>query len=272
VRVDGGIAAYFAPGGGLGHLNRGLAICLGLREHGVDARIVTNSPFAAGLAGLARCPLVELTGVDWAGAARAFVREVKPGALITDTFPYGLRDEWRGAAPPAPLLHIARRLRTPVPLHRPDFAQIVAVEPLAPEHSLALGAYVALDGPVRLAPGRIAPPLPKALDRNGLTLVVHSGPEDEVRQLIALAEEPFAVISPWSGLDFYPAVNLYGRARRVITGAGYNSMADGLWWPGKHTAVPFPRRYDDQQARLRGFFREPLDGTAQAVDALLASL
>ncbi len=272
MRVDGGVAAYFAPGGGLGHLNRGLGICLELRDRGVDARIVTNSPFAAGLAALAHCPIVELAGADWAVAARAFVSETRPRAVITDTFPYGLREEWRAAPPPAPLLHIARRLRTPVPLHRPDFAQIVAVEPLAPEHSTALGAYVSLRGPVRLVPGRVATPLPKALDRDGLTLVVHSGPEDEVRHLMALAEEPFAVISPWSGLEFYPAVNLYERARRVITGAGYNSMADGLWWPQKHTAVPFARRYDDQQARLHGFFREPIDGTAQAVDLLLRVL
>ncbi|MES2462555.1 MAG: hypothetical protein V4671_18385, partial [Armatimonadota bacterium] len=66
MRVDGGVIAYFAPGSGLGHLNRALGICLRMRDAGADARIVTNSPFAEGLAGIARCPMVRLAGREWA--------------------------------------------------------------------------------------------------------------------------------------------------------------------------------------------------------------
>jgi hypothetical protein len=103
--------------------------------------------------------------------------------------------------------------------------------------------------------------------------VVHSGEEEEeVAALVKLAGPECVVISPWSGVQYYPATNLYARAGRVITGAGYNSMADLLPWRGKHTAVPFVRTYDDQFARVREFFREPADGTGQAVAAILSVL
>jgi predicted glycosyltransferase len=270
VATDEPIVAYFAPGGGLGHLNRALAVCLGLRDAGVDARIVTNSPFSAGLAGIVKCPMVRVQG-DWADGARAYVEETRPRAVVTDTFPYGLREEWRGAAP-ACLIHVARRLAAPVFLTRADFSLIVEAEPLAAGHRLALGDSVVLDGPILLAPGRVRTPVPASLDLDGLTLVVHSGPVAEVEQLRALAAGPHVVISPWVGCEYYPATNLYARAGRVITGAGYNSMADMLAHKGRHKAVAFARRYDDQEARLRSFFRKPGDGTGQAVRAICSVL
>jgi hypothetical protein len=39
-----------------------------------------------------------------------------------------------------------------------------------------------------------------------------------------------------------------------------------------HTALPFPRRYDDQAARLRGFFTEPRDGTEMAARTIASLL
>ena len=272
MRVDGGIVAYFAPGGGLGHLNRALAICLGLRDAGVDGRIVTNSPFAAGLAGLARCPVVELGGEDWGAAARSFVREVRPRAVVMDTFPYGLRGEFAEFEVGAPVVHVARRLLRPFRFERRDFACVIQVEPLAEEHCLVLGESVVLDGPVLLAPGRVATAVPRELRADGLTLVVHSGAAGEVAELVGLAGPGCVVISPWSGVEYYPATNLYERAGRVFTGAGYNSMADLLGLRDKHVAVAFGRKYDDQAARVRSFFSEPRDGTGQAVGAILSVL
>jgi hypothetical protein len=238
---------YYAPGAGLGHLTRALAICLPLRDAGIDARIVSDSPFSAGIAALARCPVIDID-----------VR-VEAGLVITDTFPYGPRDEWRSAA--APLLHIARRLR--VPRAAGNFTAIIEAEPLG------IDGAVKLDGPIRLAPDRIRTPVPRELDRDGLTLVVHSGPPDEVAALRALADTDATVVAPFGGIDYYPAQNLYARARRVITGAGYNAMADLLWHREKHTALAFARNYDDQHARLQHFYTAPVDGTHQAVDAII---
>lgn len=266
--ANGAVVAYFAPGGGLGHLNRALAVCLRLRDLGTDARIITNSPFAEGLAGLARCPIVRLPGAEWADVARAYVEATRPRAVVTDTFPYGLREEWRGTRPRAAMIHVARRLLTPIAISAGDFDLILEAEPLSEKHRAALGCGVALPGPLLLPPARLATPVPATLDRDGLTLVVHSGPAAEVAELEALAEPPYVVISPWAEVDYYPAARLYPRARRVITGAGYNSMADLLAFRERHTAVPFARRYDDQHARVREFFQLPADGTALAVELI----
>jgi hypothetical protein len=272
VEPDRRLIACFAPGAGLGHMNRAMALCLRLRDEGADARIVTDSPFAEGLAAMARVPVVKLARATWADDARAWAEAMRPRLIITDTFPYGIRDEWRGAPPAASLVHVARRLREPFPMDPRDFALIVRAEPLSEAHGAALGGGLELPGPIRLAPGRIATRVPRELDRDGLTLVVHSGPPEEVDALVALAESPFALIAPAGGIDYYPATNLYARARRVITGAGYNSMADLLPWRGKHTALPFPRRYDDQAARLAAFFRDDADGSPAAAAAILRLL
>ncbi len=237
---------YYAPGAGLGHLTRALAICLPLRDAGIDARIVSDSPFAPGIAALARCPVIDIEA------------RVEAGLVITDTFPFGLRNEWRDST--TPLLHIARRLR--VARATGNFAAIIEAEPLG------IDGAVKLDGPIRLAPDRIRTPLPRELDRDGLTFVVHSGPPEEVNALRALAQTEATVIAPFGGIDYYPAQNLYARAARVITGAGYNAMADMLWHREKHTAVAFDRNYDDQLARLAHFYQTPIDGTSQAVDAI----
>jgi hypothetical protein len=248
-------------------MNRALAVCLPLRLRGVDARIVTNSPFAEGLAQLAKCPVVRLLGQDWASLARAWVDAARPRLIVTDTFPYGLRDEWR-SSPPHRLVHVARRLRTPSPLQLADFALVIQAEPLGPGHAELLGDPLVLPGPIRLAPGQVPTPVPPPLERDGLTLVVHSGPEAELATLAALAGGPYIPISPWSAVPYYPAVNLYPRAHRILTGAGYNSMADSLGYGHRHTAVAFARTYDDQAGRLSGFFTRNLDGTPHAVEAI----
>lgn len=240
---------YYAPGAGLGHLTRALAICLPLRDEGIDARIVSDSPFAPGVAALARCPVIDIDA------------RVEAGLVITDTFPFGLRDEWRAST--TPLLHIARRLR--VPRAAGNFAAIIEAEPLG------IDGAIKLNGPIRLAPDRIRTRVPRELDRDGLTLVVHSGPSEEVNALRALADDDAVVIAPFGGIDYYPAQNLYARARRVITGAGYNAMADMLWHREKHTAIAFARNYDDQHARLRHFYTTPIDGTSQAVETIKAA-
>jgi len=254
-------------------MNRALAICLRLRDADVDARIVTNSPFAEGLAALSRCPIVQIDGARWEELARQYVAEVSPRSVVTDTFPYGLRGEWKALPPPARLVHVARRLLSPFPIRRQDFAAIIQAEPLTEAHASSLHPDTVLPGPILLPPGRIPTAVPPDLDRDDLTLVVHSGPEEEMLTLTSLAEPPFAVISPWSdGHQYYPATNLFAQVRRIITGAGYNSMADALAHRDRHTAVPFHRRYDDQHARTVDFFKMPGDGTAEAVDAILGAL
>lgn len=281
---------YFAPGSGLGHLNRALAVCMELRASGADPAIVTNSPFGKGLARLARFPITCIPGELWERAAPAYLVRERPELVVLDTFPFGIHGEWVKFEFQAPVVYMARRLQ--VPAYReivpklPDFgrfSQIIACEGLTANHDEVMAASNAarLPGPVRLSPGAITTPVPAELgrivDSSDSCLIVHGGPVPEIRQLLSYASGNVALITPWihepwpcPAFDYYPATNILSRAARVISGAGYNTMADMLPYPERHTAVAFPRRFDDQAGRLAGP-RPTADGTQDAA-RLIAGL
>jgi hypothetical protein len=283
---------YFAPGSGLGHLNRALALTLALRPLGVEAEIVTNSPFAEGVATLARCRITRIPESQWLHGARAYARECSPSLIVADTFPFGLRGEWI-VPPAAPLVYVARRLRLENYPHTgrwDSFAAIIAAEPLSGEHDAVLAessaSVVRLPGPIRLEPGLVPVPIPGQLEHfldSALpTLVVHSGPVEELHRLIALARHnqppvsPIAALTPWKIEDdpgcpcfeYFPFCNLAARAARVVSGAGYNIVADMWFHRERHTAIPFPRKFDDQAARLAAMPDSGVDGTAPAAQAI----
>jgi hypothetical protein len=95
---------------------------------------------------------------------------------------------------------------------------------------------------------------------------VHSGPEEEVRELVAYAEELLRVseqpervllatrctipLPPrFETIDAYPVAHLFPRAQKIISAAGFNVMQETEPWRDKHHAIPFARRFDDQYAR-----------------------
>lgn len=277
---------YFAPGSGLGHLNRALAVCLELRNLGIAARIVTNSPFAEGIAHAARFPITAIASAQWLQDAPAYLAAINPDLAVFDTFPWGLRGEWFRCG--IRCVYMARRLRWQTYLEAlgsagnlDGFARVIVLEPLSADHEQTLNVandVVRLPGPVRLRPGAVNTPVPanlqRILDSGNAWLVVHGGVQSEVDQLIAEAgarkpeASPLAIVSPWDGaFDYYPATNLVAQAAHVITGAGYNSMADMLHRPAHHTAIAFLRRFDDQAARLAQP-RPDQEGTTRAASAI----
>lgn len=273
---------YFAPGSGLGHVTRALAVCMELRDLGVQAGIVTNSPFAEALSRLSKIAFTEIATAEWAVAAPLLLAEREPGLAIVDAFPNGMRGEW-AARPATRMVHIARRLR----LDKygaaagawEGFALTIAIEALGPEHDALLRPpVVRLPGLIRLRPLRIHAAPPRELERmleRGAAMVVHGGPLKEVEQLLAMAggDAPVAAITPWKlagvkAFDYFPAANVMDRARHLYTGAGYNSIADTMHMRARHTAVAFPRRYDDQAARLAGVGGAGIDSTREAAEAI----
>lgn len=278
---------YAAPGAGLGHLNRALAIGLELREMGVETRIATNSPFAEGVARLARFPVVEIR--DWKDGVRAYAEEAQPEVVVCDTFPRGLRGEWAGGLP-ARGVYVARRLKAAALGDvfggrgwAEGFEQVIAAEELGAEHEAVIRdsglPVVRLPGRVRLRPGLVAAPAPAELERlletGRCRLVVHGGPVEELKRLAELVKGagPVAAITPWGQclegipcFEYYPAGNLVGRAARVVSGAGYNIMSDMMNFRQRHETMPFERRYDDQAGRA-GRWGE-VEGTAAAAEAI----
>jgi hypothetical protein len=342
---------YSAPGSGLGHLVRACAVCLALADRGVCARILTNSPFAPGMARLTGCDIVSILSRRWRGDAPALAAQWKPTLIVTDTFPWGLRGEWLEAPyPGARFAHLARRLRVraytdalgaPWAPAAPQLRRVVIIEPLAGEHETLLRAgaaqVVTLPGRIRFPHERLGPPPdlglriadcglriektkdltqrtrrnrghgekqttidePRATNHEPRTtnhglrttnhespsawLVVHSGPPREIQKLITLARQampagaPLVVVSPWPPEDgaaqwreYFPAALWFDRIAGLVTGAGYNALADGA---GAALAVirhPFPRRYDDQRGRLLGAQPSPGDGAHVAADAIIS--
>jgi hypothetical protein len=90
---------------------------------------------------------------------------------------------------------------------------------------------------------------------------VHSGPAEEVLELIAYTRElttarvlvatPCDVPMPdgFERVDAFPVSHLYADAERIVSAAGFNVMLETEPWRDKHLVLPFPRRFDDQFAR-----------------------
>ena len=97
---------------------------------------------------------------------------------------------------------------------------------------------------------------PPALGRDdaaGAALVVHAGPEPEVRALTALGAStghPVRVVRPGGDdLDVHPAAALFEPAAAIVTAAGFNAMRQAAPFRDRHRYLPFPRPLDDQRAR-----------------------
>jgi hypothetical protein len=293
-----------APGGGLGHLVRAAALALRLGERGRTARVVTNSPYAEGLARLAGCAVDRIPSNRWTSALARYVEELGPEVLVLDSFPWGLRGEWTRPPKGARIVYLARRLKLGVYLSaldvepRPDaphLERVIVAEPLSAEHRALLdgagGRVTELAGRIRFPAGRFPTPVPRelaeVLDSGRAWLVVHSGPREEVQALIERARRETSgsagsrlaliVPRPPAGFDvpafeYFPAGRLFERAERVFAGAGYNIMSDAAPWAGKLVAQPFKRRYDDQAGRLASDWVPDLDGGPAAVEAIITEL
>jgi hypothetical protein len=98
-------------------------------------------------------------------------------------------------------------------------------------------------------------------------LVVHSGPDAEILELVAYARETaaFEGLSPRlvlvgprrpaelpaevTHLDVYPVWPLFPAAERIVTAAGFNAVRQLAPWRERHRMLPFPRTLDDQFTR-----------------------
>lgn len=188
--------------------------------------------------------------------------------LWIDALPCG-RGELDGAAlrPASAVRHLARLLRwsayEPVlPASSPMFATTWLTEPVGPEQEAWLRSrsdeMLHLDLVDPLAPS-------PDVDVDGAWLVVHGGPEAETAELVAFARDtavaegvdPRIVVVGPGGLDVLPAWPLFADAARLVTGGGANAVRQGrLHAPHvSHLVLPFPRRWDDQPARVRRMHR-----------------
>ncbi|HEV2720003.1 MAG TPA: hypothetical protein VG323_08295 [Thermoanaerobaculia bacterium] len=227
--------AYYALGGGLGHATRARRV---LDALGIDDAVIVASVRDERVTG--RYPVVDS------------LRGLEPERIIADAFPLGLFGELAEAG--VPLDYVARLLRWDeyrrcVPHPLPRFGTTYVVEPVRHEVPCEQTIELDLHGDRQECLSSTFP----------YWLVVHSGPEQEVRDLVAYAEElqrierdttPIVVVSQCGiGIDVVPASSLFAGAARIISAAGFNVMLETEPYRDKHHVVPMPRRFDDQFAR-----------------------
>ncbi len=254
--------AVYAIGGGAGHVTRARRVIEAL---GIDA-VILATPADRRAAG--DVPLVEIPR-DLEGdvaAHRAWLRTVSRhyDRLIVDTFPAGIQGELSGFAE-VPLDFIGRLLR--VDEYRrttdnapwPSFETAYVVEEGAPA---VVSVRVAQLGLAVSRPASIA----RADTPGAYWLIVHSGPAEEVQELISyavavrelegattevLVATPCEIDVPegFRRIDAFPATPLFPQAARIVSAAGFNIMLETEPWRDKHIVLPFERRFDDQFLR-----------------------
>ena len=268
---------YYAIGGGLGHLVRAraflhtlnlsdAAVVLTASDHARDARVVGELDIAFAPKSLEANPAAFRA---WLLSALA---RLQPDALCIDAFPAGVLGELCDL----PQLgfdfwHVARLLRwneyaAQLTGAGPHYRRVFRVEALTPPHQQFLERHSdSIEDLALVDPDGTAPVQPDA----PYWLVVHSGPESEVAELVAYADEirhaenadiALLVISASAphdlppaarALDVYPATSYFAAAQRIFSAAGFNVMRQMAPWRAKHCVLPMPRRFDDQFARLR---------------------
>ena len=252
------MTVYYAPGGGRGHVTRARRV---LSRLGIEDAVIVGMVEDSDVVTIPR----ELEG-DVEGHV-AWLRGLVRDHLIADTFPAGIQGELCGINAPR-IDYVARLLRWDVyrkAVHGslfPRFVTTYIVEELTAEHDAFVRAnsnsVIELDlhFPAAHVPSVESP----------YWLIVHSGPDEEVRELVAYTSElramaaaacevlvatPCALELPagFRRVDAVPATHLYGNAEHIITAGGFNVMLETEPWRNRHTVLPFPRRFDDQFLR-----------------------
>jgi hypothetical protein len=258
------VILYYAIGGGLGHVTRARRVLAALH---LEATIATSIADAARIAAPFPVLTVPAALEGDPDAHRQWVAALPISRLIVDTFPCGLQGELAGVTAPAD--YVARLLcwdeyRRAVPGEPPRFETTFLVEPLRPGHDAFVRAWsdrvVELD--LQVCAESAAPVTPT----DDYWLIVHSGPADEVEELVEYTRElqrlandntPVLVASAtrprlpphFRAIDAFPATPYFAAAKRIITAAGFNVMLETRPWRHKQHVVPFPRRFDDQFTR-----------------------
>lgn len=250
--------ACYARGDGLGHLTRIRAALHTLGRAGEPVTILTGSAYAAD---------PRVVG-DWTVLPVEALAALTPDELIVDAFPAGLKGELTAAMIPsgARVTHLARRLRWDayepmLPAAPPRFDRTFVLEPLEADH---LAHLERVSGEV--VPLTLVDPPADGPSLDGW-LIVHSGPDEEILELVDYARDTaaleglrpaFTLIAPGrpddlpadvAHLDIYPAWPLAEGADRIVTAAGFNAVRQFAPWRDRHRVVPFPRTLDDQFAR-----------------------
>ncbi len=283
----------YALGGGVGHLQR-IDRFLRQRLPSYRASILTTSRHAAAIGSTS--PHLHVRVPATLESDRAALRDwlvdriadADADLILVDVFPCGLLGELLDFPWPAdaPRWHLARLLRwaaycddvraatgvdlATAPVARlPGYERSFVLEPVHTLHQDFLDRIATLQEPLDLFPeGSVEEGIPSPSTNSWV--VAHSGPADEVAELIAYAQEAqrleggvapirVATLDPPATLPEgceliaapFPATPHFAGAARIVTAAGFNLTHETRAFRDRQLILPLPRRYDDQFERAR---------------------
>lgn len=273
-----GDIVYCAFGGGMGHVTRAAAILRKLRcIGGPDVVVLTDTSYPLPLQ-RERIPMMRCGG-SGRGADRSAaeaLEELRPGLLVMDVFPFGLRDELEAAVRslPCPKALVCRHVREPyaaaLPAAAVHFDTVLCAEPPPP----SLPVPVADCAPVLLRDDREllgrseARRLLSAGHDQPVVVAVSTEGEGYTRDLFSLVARlvqrlctharvlwaspnlgEFArtpLCSVGRPLSHYPLLELLNGVDLLVGASGYNLFSEARAVGVPAIFIPLPRRYDDQ--------------------------
>lgn len=286
---------YYANGSGLGHLTRTLAVIHTLQLNQEPILLLTASDYADHLILPDNVDLLKIPQhfVQNIGAYQNWLCEQieyhQVSEVYLDAFPCGIIGEWNNFPDYLNInfYYIGRILNwqnyEQVGIQRPPrFKAAYMLENVDPKHKRFVQMHSQELIPLHL---NYAPPILTHREKviietlfdsveKPIWLIVHSDPQEEVKQLCAYAIEisqiegidPYFVIisqtKPFKSitnnilwLNLYPAFPMFEKADRIFSACGFNMMQQTEIFKAKHMFLPFKRRYDNQflRAKKRNF-------------------
>lgn len=287
----------YAIGGGFGHLTRACALARAALPD-TRVRIVTNSPYAAGVA--RATPEIEIAEHHEPSEILAEIEATQASCLIVDSFPRGLVGELVNAIGDFPLKVFVQRDLNPQYVAEYDLNTFVANSydlvlvpgDITPD-SLGPFAQTVITGPwlMRSAGEMLsrdrAQELLRLTGKKACILVSAGGNAGElnwygavVSQLLKRGLEcevrcvapdcPFGC-PPECWISYWPATELYSAVDLAIGGGGYNTVYECVACGVPLVAKAWPRKYDRQHLRAVHAARM-VDEPHEAVDAAVELL
>ncbi len=277
---------FYSVGGGLGHLTRFSTFCHTMNIE-PPVTIVASSPFVKDqrvVPGENKTIIPPFSaGKDQQSMTNWFqklIDQISPEKVFIDAFPGGILGELNQVFFPrsCSCFLLARIIkwdiyRERIENFRHKFDKVFVLEALDHDYLEFLkGCSQELESLDLAMPSVTRPPL--NISENAW-LVIHSGPDAELKGLLEIVEKDVAteeippeivVIYPGRRPDFvkpafrfenlYPAHGLFPAAKRVYSAAGFNIIHQMRDFRYKHYVMPFPRLFDNQFARTELYKNE----------------
>lgn len=264
---------YYALGGGLGHIARSFALIEKAPEKLLPAiRLLVSSKSAAVARPHSPCPMDTLPARVMSDSAlyAKFLNEYLDrhnfSCLVMDTFPFGLLGEFKNIEPDLPRVLVSRYLRWDVYRERcgilngalwpQTVLMIEQQEDVYLETMECNSRVIEAPWPISL----VRPEEVTAHMDRPACCVVHSGSRKEMIILMETAYKITEERGPAGAPDiFTPEKGLFPLERHlsrysdIVTGAGYAACSGAAILKGRvlYHLHPFPRRFDDQELRLK---------------------